>query len=411
MARRSLPSRLLPRALATGRLAGHLGKAAARRLVRASRDDAEALGDAMVAELDGMKGLAMKVGQILSYMDVGLPDATVARLAALQRGADPLAFSVVAARIEAELGRPVAEAFARLDPVPVAAASIGQVHRGRVDGREVAVKVRYPGVRETLDGDLSRLRPIARLAGLGAAVDGEALLRSLRDRMLAECDYRQEAAWQRRFQGVAARLADVVVPEVVDTHSSEGVLTTQWIDAPPLTAAHALPTPRREQLAASLVGLLFTSIEQGLLHGAPHPGNVLVTDDGLALLDFGAVVEVDGTVAAALRELIGALRRGDDQGVQRVLVRQGLAPRPERIDWAHMHRFWRWLLGPALPGARRYDPAHMASARHFAQPGDPNLRHQGLPPTWLWLLRALWGLNAVLCRLQVCVDTSSRVPG
>jgi len=409
--RRKLPSHLLPRALATGRVAGHLGRAAARRLLRDRRDDAEALGEAMATELDHMKGLAMKVGQILSYMDVGLPEGTVQRLARLQRGADPLDASVIAQIVADELGRPVGEAFDSFDPRPVAAASIGQVHRATVDGQPVAVKVRYPGVRATLDGDLSRLRPVARLAGLATAVDSDALLEDLRARMLEECDYRVEAGWIARFGPVVADLPDVAVPVLVPSHCTEAVLTTAWVDDPPLTHAASLPAPRRLAAAQALTGFLFHSVlGHGLLHGDPHPGNMLVGARGLTVLDFGAVAEIPPPVQHGLRALIEAVAADDRGALRRVALEQQLTPRPDRVDFDHLHRFWRWMLTPALPGPHRFDRHHMAAARGFSQPGDPNVRHLALPPPWLWLQRALWGLSAVLRQLEVDGPTAHRLP-
>ena len=417
MARRTLTSRLLPRALSTGRVVGHLGVAAARRLARSgrraqARADAEALGEALVGELDEMKGLAMKVGQILSYMDVGLPEGTTARLARLQRGADPLDVAVIRATVEAQLGAPMGELFERFDAEPVEAASIGQVHRARVGGEEVAVKVRYPSVAATLTGDFARLAPVARMAGLATAVDGQALLADLRDRMIEECDYRREAAWLERFGGVVAPLPDVSVVSAVSTHCAEGVLTTRWATGVPLS--EPVPIDQRAAVAEALAAFLFTSVSAGLLHGDPHPGNVLVQPQGIVMLDFGAVVELPVSVVDGWFALIEAVRADDVVGLRRVAVDQGLTPRPERVDWPHLLAFWRFLLRPALPGVARYDRALLTHARRFSQPGDPNLRVLALPPPWLWLQRALWGLSAVLCRLGgeegLCVGTAHRLP-
>ena len=171
-----VPRGLFDRGRRTARLGRIVVGAGARRLLRKDAADDRAFGAALAAELDGMKGMAMKVGQILSYLDVPIPDEAQRALARLQRGAQPLAFDAIAAVIEQELGAHVDALFTSFQRDPVAAASIGQVHRAHFAGAPVAVKVRYPGVADTFDADMGRLDALAGIASLATAVDGKALV-------------------------------------------------------------------------------------------------------------------------------------------------------------------------------------------------------------------------------------------
>jgi predicted unusual protein kinase regulating ubiquinone biosynthesis (AarF/ABC1/UbiB family) len=333
MANDRLPSGLWRRGAATARIAARVGRSAARRLVTVSALDDAALGESLLRELDHLKGSAMKVGQILSYMDVGLPPETVRRLEALQEGVQPLDAGVVRAAIEAELGRPVDELFDDFDDTPVAAASIGQVHRASVGGLPVAVKVRYPGIEEVLRTDVRQLQGIARIASLGVAVDGPALVAELEDRLLEECDYRREAGWQRAFGALG--LPGIHVPEVVDDRCARGVLTTAWANGMPLLSA---PPEHRAAVAPTLANLHLTSLfGHGVLHADPHPGNLRVRPDGeVVLLDFGCVRAFGVDEVARYRALFVATLDGDRVSFRTAAVAAGLAPRPERIDWDEM---------------------------------------------------------------------------
>ncbi|HHO53192.1 MAG TPA: AarF/ABC1/UbiB kinase family protein, partial [Deltaproteobacteria bacterium] len=231
-----LSFRFRSRARHTRRLVGAAARAGLKRLARHSPLDDLVLGEALVTELDAMKGMAMKIGQILSYMDGALPSETSRALRALQRGVKPAPQEIIEQVLLEELGAPVAERFDRFDPAPIAAASIGQVHRARLDRLEVAVKVQYPGVQETFEGDMGQLHRIARIAGLATHVDGAAIVEDLRARVLEECDYRREAAHIQRFRELLQGTPGIVLPEVIDSHSTARVLTTRWMSGTSLEA-------------------------------------------------------------------------------------------------------------------------------------------------------------------------------
>ncbi len=398
---RRIPKGLLSRAGAAGRMAGHLGLAAARRVVRTSEADDAALGQALFDELDQLKGMAMKVGQILSYMDVGLPDGTIERLSRLQEGADALPMETVREILTQDLGAPVSDLFERFDPVPVAAASIGQVHRALANGREVAVKIRYPGVTDTIDGDLGHLHRIGRLASLASSVDGVALVRELHARMREECDYVREAWWQDRFAQMFRGDPDLTVPEVVPALSADGVLTTHWHEGRRLASLTHAPQAERNAVGATLVRFPYTTLlGHGVLQADPHPGNFLVTEgQRVVALDYGCVRVFDTATVESWRRLTTVVLQGERSSFLDALVATGQVPRPDAYDVEEGWQMHRWMFAPYLTPSFRFDRSWWLAGLKYTRPTAANQRKVDIPPPWIWLMRMQWGLHAVLTRL------------
>jgi predicted unusual protein kinase regulating ubiquinone biosynthesis (AarF/ABC1/UbiB family) len=397
-----LPRRWLPRAAATGRVVGQLARTLARHAVRPDVASERALGDAIVVDLDRLKGLAMKVGQILSYMDVGLPDETSAALARLQTGVKGMDFAEVEAVVAASLGAPVDQLFEGFERAPVAAASIGQVHRARVGGVPVAVKVRYPHVRDTLAGDLAHVRPLAALASLATAVDGAALVEELRARLLEECDYRRE----QRAQEAAARalLGDTAlrVPATLPDRCGDAVLTTAWMPGAAFADLLAGPPDERNGAAVTLARFPWTTLfGHGFLHADPHPGNFLFPGGGeVTVLDWGSVRHFVPDEVEPFRTLIVSVLDGNRAHFRDAVVACGLAPRPDKFDFDAAWEMFSWLYAPYRGTSFHFDRAWWLAGRRWTGPANPNQRHQGMPAAWIWLLRVQWGLGAVLVRLE-----------
>ncbi|HET9450610.1 MAG TPA: AarF/ABC1/UbiB kinase family protein, partial [Aggregicoccus sp.] len=242
-----------------------------------SRGTAERL----VATLGDLKGAAMKFGQ-MAAMDPDLLTPEVRQvLARLQNQAPAMAYAQVARVVEEALGQPPLQLFAHFEKEPFAAASLGQVHRARLaDGREVAVKVQYPGIAQSLRADLDNVGLLVRTVSLaGKGLDGSAYYRELCAEMLLELDYRREAALARAFGAAAAGLPELVVPQVVEPLSSERVLTMELL--PGLTLKDWVPTgpspEARFRVSCQLVRAIFGPFyREGLIHADPHPGNFLV---------------------------------------------------------------------------------------------------------------------------------------
>jgi predicted unusual protein kinase regulating ubiquinone biosynthesis (AarF/ABC1/UbiB family) len=250
----------------------------------------------VVEVLGQMKGAAMKAGQIASFVDTGgLPpearERIQGKLAELRDSAPRVGFEDMRAVVEDDLGEPLEDAFAEFEEEAVAAASIGQVYRGRLhDGRRVAVKVQYPGVAQAVRADLQNLGLILRLMKrMAPAMDAKAIAREIRERFSEELDYEHEAQSQRAFARAWRGHPFVVVPDVVTGLSRERVLVSEWIDGAGFEEVKRLPQKERDRFGEILfrffVGSLYRTRR---FSGDPHPGNYLLLDDGrVAFLDFG----------------------------------------------------------------------------------------------------------------------------
>jgi predicted unusual protein kinase regulating ubiquinone biosynthesis (AarF/ABC1/UbiB family) len=271
-------------------------KSSAKRLVGQDPDVLSmSAAEKLVSTLGELKGAAMKIGQAVA-MDTEMFSPEVRQvIARLQNQAPPMPYAIVERVIREELGGPPEERFREFSPTPLAAASLGQVHRAVLhDGREVAVKVQYPGIEQTLIGDMENLGLMVKTVSKASRLtDGTAYFRELRDEMLLETDYQREAALCTAFGQGLARLPDLKAPEVIASHTTRRVLTLEllrghtlkdWIVTHP-SAEERYRVAR--QLILAIYGPFFTS---GDMHADPHPGNFMVLEDGrLGVLDFGSI--------------------------------------------------------------------------------------------------------------------------
>ena len=249
----------------------------------------------LVETLGDLKGAAMKLGQVASMDPDLFPPEVRAVLARLQNEAPPMPFERVAAVLEEELGGTPDELFAEFSREPMAAASLGQVHRARLrDGRDVVVKVQYPGIDQALRSDIDNLGMVVKTIALAhRALDGRQYFHELAEELAHELDYSREGRLAREFARASARLHDIVVPEIVDERTSTRVLTMQHIPGQTLKTFLASQADNAERLRVS--GLLIRAIHgaflaDGTVHADPHPGNYMVMPDGrLGVLDFGSV--------------------------------------------------------------------------------------------------------------------------
>ena len=246
-----------------------------------------------------MKGVLMKVGQMVSFIAEGLPDEAQQALAALQADAAPMAPSLAAAVIESELGAAPERVFAAWEDMPVAAASIGQVHRARdAAGRELAVKVQFPGVAEAIEEDLDAAEVMYTVFSALAlnGLDARALVDELRLRMREELDYRREAANITEFAERFAGHPWVRIPTLAPEFSTAKVLTTEWVDGLSWDQFVATASAPTKQRAAEVIWRFAQhSIHRvGVFNGDPHPGNYRFHRDGsVTFLDFGLVKRWD----------------------------------------------------------------------------------------------------------------------
>jgi ubiquinone biosynthesis protein len=273
----------------------------------------------------------IKLGQLLSARPDILPSHWVDELSELQDAVPPIPVAAVRAEIERGLGRSVAECFAELDPAPLASASIAQVHRARThSGEPVVVKVQRPGTRERIDADLGLLRELARLVeaiieetGVYTPTD---IVQEFDRAIHEELDFSNEARNARAMHDAALSRPYVVIPRVHEQLSSATILTLDYVEGVKVSDVTASGGYDLQQVAKNIIEAAFRQLfEDGLFHGDPHPGNILVLPENrIALIDFGLVGRLTRPMQEALVTMILAVSLRDADSVARVLTRIGL---------------------------------------------------------------------------------------
>ncbi len=272
--------------LEAGRLAArYVGRRAA-----GSRDGSGASD--LVRALGNLKGPVMKVGQLLAAVPDLLPPEYAQELSALQADAPPMGWLFVRRRMASELGPDWQDRFDEFGRAAAHAASLGQVHRARAGGRELAVKLQYPAMASTVQADLRQLRLLLGLYGrYDRAIHTEEIYAELATRLQEELDYTRERRHQRLFGAILAKTDGVRTPVPVDDLCTDRLLSMTWLDGRPLRELADAPQELRDQAALHLFRAWYEPFYRyGVIHGDPHPGNYSLADDGaLNLLDFGCV--------------------------------------------------------------------------------------------------------------------------
>ncbi|MFD4726592.1 ABC1 kinase family protein [Streptomyces seoulensis] len=371
--------------------------------------------------LGELKGGAMKFGQALSVFESALPEEVAgpyrAALTKLQEAAPPMPTRTVHAVLAEQMGEEWRELFLEFEDKPSAAASIGQVHRAVWhDGREVAVKVQYPGAGEALLSDLGQLSRFARLLGpLIPGMDIKPLIAELRDRVSEELDYGLEAQAQSAHAAEFADDPDVLVPAVV--HQCDQVLVTEWIDGVPLSEVISGGTEEQRDRAGQLLArFLFSGpARTGLLHADPHPGNFRLLpvgpdgEDGwrLGVLDFGTVDRLPGglppTIGLALRMTLD----GDAEPVYEMLCEEGFIKESMDLDPDAVLDYLLPIIEPAQVDTFTFTRSWMrGQAARVADPRSPAYqlgKQLNLPPSYLLIHRVTLSTIGVLCQLGATV--------
>jgi predicted unusual protein kinase regulating ubiquinone biosynthesis (AarF/ABC1/UbiB family) len=361
--------------------------------------------------LGELKGGAMKFGQALSVFEAALPEDLIspyrATLTKLQEAAPPMRAELVHQVLREELGPDWRDQFTEFGDVPAAAASIGQVHRGVWhDGRDVAVKIQYPGAGDALRADLRQITKLGNVfGGLVPGLDVGPLLDELTDRVTEELDYRMEADAQDGFVFAFNGDAEFAVPALV--HGTERVLVSEWLDGRPLSDVIAAGTQEERDRAGLLyVRFLFSGPHRaGLLHADPHPGNYRITPDGrLGVVDYGAVARLPEGLPPSIGQL---MRRALDGAVDDMLdgLRdEGFVKPNIRLDPAELYDYLAPFLEPAATERFRFNREWMRE--QFSRINDP--RRPGytiglklnLPPSYLLIHRVWIGGLGVLSQLD-----------
>jgi predicted unusual protein kinase regulating ubiquinone biosynthesis (AarF/ABC1/UbiB family) len=364
--------------------------------------------------LGELKGATMKVGQILSSDPDLLPPEFIEALSELQRDAPPMTYRTVKGVLEETFGRPIEDIFHTFDPDPAGSASIGQVHHGTLlTGEDVAVKIQYPGIAETLESDLKNLASLLTLGRI--LVDKNRLddyLEEARHVLLEEVDYEAEAVKLNRFHDFFRLISDIRIPKAYPKWTRPNVLTMEFIDGEKLDAAlkampHGLDRNRLLGRFVEIYAWMFHELHE--LHADPHPGNFILQADGcLAILDFGCVKRCDPTFADGILDIMDACWQHDNERATKIYQRLGFGGKntdlssfdPELLRSYHdivlepflkdePFEFGRWELRPQL---QRFVLEHPVFLKLVP------------PAEGLLVLRVMGGIKGLLNKLDGCIN-------
>ena len=374
----------------------------------------------MVEVLGNMKGAAMKVGQVISFLDVSaIPpeyrDVVQDALAQLRNAAPEVPFRDMRRVLEEDLEQRVPEVFAEFEETAVAAASIGQVYRARLhDGRAVAVKVQYPGADQAVRTDMQNLGLLLRAAKtIAPGLDGQAVAGEIRERILDETDYEAEAIAHRAFAREWRGHPFIHVPDVVTTLSRRRVIVTEWVDGRPFDAVKDLPSEERDRFAETVYRFFIGSLyRHGHFSADPHPGNYLLMDDGrVAFIDFGMNKKIPRDLIEKERRWLRAVMERDPARLRTLLAELGY------FDSANEKVTGEWLLDHAwaLGGWWLEDRGEYTITRELvtavmADAADPRseywelMRHETVPPDFVMAQRMVGLIFAVLAQLEATAN-------
>ena len=372
----------------------------------------------IVTVLGGMKGAAMKVGQVLSFVDLGLvpeeyQEEFQAKLAALRDSAPTVSFDQMAKVMAEELGEPPSQAFAELDPAPIAAASIGQVYRGRLhDGRDVAIKVQYPGVNDAVRADMQNLGMLMRLAKrITPQMDVKAVTDEIRARIIEELDYELEASNHRTLARLYRNHPFIYIPPVITEMCRERIIVTEYVEGDRFEQLTSSNQEERDRIGEIVFRFYFGSMyRHRRFSGDPHPGNMIRMADGkICFLDFGLFKELGKREMEVELATGRAVTEQNAAELHRIWSEEGFLPQPDRVDPDELMEY-------ALDAIWWYatdEPAQItrqAVQRIAIQAGDPRsthfrtMRHQDMNPEHLMGRRLELLVLAVLGELEATAN-------
>ncbi|MCI5047252.1 MAG: AarF/ABC1/UbiB kinase family protein [Aquisalinus sp.] len=406
-----------------GGIAGNMAVEGARQLARGNRP---ALSDLLLTpanarkvadQLASLRGAAMKVGQLLS-MDAGelLPPELAEVLSRLRASAEPMPSAQLRRVMSDNWGRDWLRKFARFDVKPIAAASIGQVHRAKTrDGRDLAVKIQYPGVRESIDSDVDNLATLIKMAGvLPKEVDVAPLLAEAKRQLKEEADYACEGNYLKRYGTLLANDPDYLVPAFHQDLTTQTVLSMDYVDGVPVESLIDAPQEERDHVVTLLVKLVFREMfDFRLMQTDPNFANYRYNRETrkLVLLDFGATREIAPAFAEKYRQLMIAGHNRDHAAIREAAINIGFFD--EATDPAHQ-QLMAEVFDIGLEPQRTTGPFDFGNtdlAERLRDKGlevrkDRDFAH--LPPIdSLYLHRKFGGTYLLASRLKARVDVES----
>jgi predicted unusual protein kinase regulating ubiquinone biosynthesis (AarF/ABC1/UbiB family) len=400
-----------------GTTAANVARSPERRRVALEQRHLHA-ADQILTVLGTMKGPAMKVGQLLAFVDLGILPKSVRphfqrKLAALCDTAPEIPWQRMRPVLEKSLPRPMTEIFRDIDPAPIGAASIGQVYRATLhDGRDVAVKVQYPGIATAARADLKNLAIVLRLGqSLAPSIDMRALAAELTARFTEELDYAREARNAREIADLYAGHPFIAVPEPVDELCGPNVVVTRFAEGASFDVVTALAQSERDRVGEIIVRFYFGSLfRRGCFSGDPHPGNLVLQPDGrMAFFDFGSYQRVDPHMIDLLMAGLRAAADGQGDRLLELLAEQQILRHADRVSADQALGYVADTCGWFLQDAEFTMTPRIASAA-IIQSLSPatdyleEMRGQQVPPEHALLVRTVVSSMALLGQLRATAN-------
>ena len=365
----------------------------------------------VAGELGNMKGALMKLGQMASYLDDGLPESLRLALAQLQSNAPPMSVELVHDVIRQEFGRNVNELFVEFDEEPIAAASIGQVHRAIIidpttgSERAVAVKVQYPGVADAIDADLRTADLLGTLLAFGfKSLNPEDMVAEIKDRLREELDYTREARNQKEFAEFYRGHPFIHVPEVIDHLSTARVLTTELVNGSNFDEVLTWSQEERDKAGESIFRFVFRSLYRfRAFNGDPHPGNYIFHGNGrVTFLDFGLIKHFTIEEMDMFKSMVKSAVIDHDMETYRSIVENaGMLQKDLDLSTDEVGAYFSHFYEPVRESREMtWTTAYATSiVRHTFDRSSPIAQYATVPRSFVFIQRINLGLYAILGQL------------
>ena len=384
--------------------------AGAQRREQLSREREMKTAQQVAAELGNMKGALMKLGQMASYLDDGLPESLRLALSQLQSQAPPMSVALVREEIQRELGAPIEDIFVEFDEEPIAAASIGQVHRAilRTDDGEhaVAVKIQYPGVADAIDADIKTADLLGTLLAFGfKSLNPEEMVSEIKDRLREELDYENEARNQQMFADFYEGHPFIHVPKVFHNYSTARILVTELVSGSSFAEVLTWPQEERDMAGEAIFRFVFRSLYRfRAFNGDPHPGNYIFHRNGrVTFLDFGLIKHFTVEEMEMFQSMVkAAVLDHDMETYRRIIEDAGMLQKDAPFTTEEAGEYFSHFYAPVRESKMMtWDTAYATSiVRHTFDRTSAIAQYATVPRSFVFIQRINLGLYAILGQLQ-----------